>query len=400
MCNKYLRFLVWLMPLSFFAYQFILRLWPSLTMQDMMQHFSVNATDYGLLASFYYYGYALTQIPIAIALDRYGSRFVLVSCALLCSLGMFITTYVDNWSMVLFGRFIIGIGSAGGFLTTSKVISQYFSPESYGRMVGFSFSIGLLGGVYGGKPMNLLLQEFGWKEVGGFLCVIAGCIGFLSYFLLRKKHSTESFQFSDIGGVIKSPHLITLAIVNLLLVGSLEGFADVWGVNYLVSVYSIDKSTAAEIVSFILIGMLFGGPILTFISKYLNEYRTICLAGICMALFILYLLHIPGSFHSLSLKAIFFCIGIMCCYQVLVFTVGSKVSSPTTLSITIAFLNCVNMLGGAFFHSSIGIFMDLFSSQKIINGMYEASAYQSALLVIPACALLGSLLTFTLRLKK
>ena len=44
------------------------------------------------------------------------------------------------------------------------------------------------------------------------------------------------------------------------MVGALEGFADVWGINYIVMAYGIDKSSAAEVISFIPIGMIFGGP--------------------------------------------------------------------------------------------------------------------------------------------
>ena len=67
--QRFLPFLMWSLPLAFFAYQFILRLWPSLMMQQIMQQFSIDATAFGLLASAYYYGYSTMQIPIAFALN-------------------------------------------------------------------------------------------------------------------------------------------------------------------------------------------------------------------------------------------------------------------------------------------------------------------------------------------
>lgn len=401
MSKRLFPFLMWLIPLSFFTYQFILRLWPSLTMQQIMQQFAIDATSYGLLASVYYYGYSGFQIPIAIAMDKYGPRIILSLCALLCGIGMYLSIETSNWNIALLGRFLVGIGSAAGFLSTSKVISQYFSTENYSRMVGFSFSIGLLGAVYGGKPLSLALNDFGWYEVGSFLCIIAIIIGVVSFLVLRLKTNNSeentSFKISDVVNIIKSPKIIALAIANLLLVGSLEGFADVWGVNYLVAAYRVEKSVAAGVVSFVFIGMIFGGPILAFISKYIGEYITIFLAGIVMSLCILYLLFISSEFETFSLSIVFFCIGMMCCYQVLVFTIGSKWSSASTLSLTIAFLNCINMLGGAFFHSIIGLFMDMFSDVVITNGIYSISAYQKALLIIPICALIGSIITIYLR---
>ena len=129
--SKYLPFLFLLLPLSFFAFQFILRLWPSLTMQEIMHRFEIDATSYGLLASVYYYGYAGMQIPIAIALDRFGPRIILGLCACLCGCSMLIFSYTENFYIALIARFLVGVGSAGGFLTIAKVVSECFKSESY-----------------------------------------------------------------------------------------------------------------------------------------------------------------------------------------------------------------------------------------------------------------------------
>jgi predicted MFS family arabinose efflux permease len=398
-----LSILMWLVPLSFFTYQFILRLWPSLTMQQVMTQFSVDASSYGILASFYYYGYAVMQIPIAITLEKYGPRLIVALCGLLCCIGMYITINGETWNGLLFGRLIIGIGSAGGFLSTSKVISQRFASEHYGRMVGFSFSIGLLGAVYGGKPTNELINSIGWEKVGNILSVIALVIAIMAFLILRNKKSDddttdEQLKIRDIFNIIKSRKLIALAIANLLMVGSLEGLSDVWGVNYLISAYNIDKSSAAQVISFIPIGMLFGGPILAFCSQYIEEYVMIFIAGLIMAFCIILLLYSSISFNELILSSICLCIGIMCCYQVLVFSIGSQISSKQTLSLTIAFLNCINMLGGAFFHTLIGSGMNLFSQD--INGIYPVESYRIALLIIPICAAIGGTITLIIRDKK
>ena len=79
--HKYLPFLMWFFPLSFFAYQFILRLWPGLMMHQIMEQFSIDASHFGLLAAFYYYGYASMQIPVAVLLDRFSARYIVFAFA-------------------------------------------------------------------------------------------------------------------------------------------------------------------------------------------------------------------------------------------------------------------------------------------------------------------------------
>ena len=394
----YLPFFMWCFPLMFFAYQFILRLWPGLMMEQIMDQFSIDATHFGLLAAFYYYGYAGMQIPVAIMLDRFGARCIIFIFALLCSFATALFTYTDNFYLAIFSRFLIGAGSAVGFLGISKVVSEWFPKEQYAKMIGLSFTIGLMGAIYGGKPVSLLIEQENWKSVAFTLSAISFAIGCASYIALRspknsKIHKEEAFKIMDLQSALSSRVIWMLAISNLLMVGSLEGFADVWGVQYLMIAYHITKSEAAAITSFIFFGMLFGGPILAVCSKKFGNYSVICGCGIGMAIAFYWLL-LNSTYNSYILYSLFFGVGVMCCYQVIVFAAGAKLVAPQRLGITIAFLNCINMLGGSFFHTIIGKFMDM-TWRGAINSqgsrIYDLSAYKYALSIIPTCALIGSI---------
>ncbi|MFI4983762.1 MAG: MFS transporter [Rickettsiales bacterium] len=397
--NRLFITLMWLLPLSFFTYQFVLRLWPSIMMTSIMQTHAIDATAFGLLASFYYWGYAGFQVPIAIWLDKYGVRFVVFLCAMICGVATLAATYADNWYVVLASRFFVGVGSAVGILGVSKALSEWFSKENYGRMIGLTFTIGLMGAIYGGKPTTLLVEQLGSEKVATTLAMVSMLIGLVTLLFYKKpkspklKESKDPLRMRDLLKVLTSPTLCLLAIANLFLVGSLEGFADVWGVNYLITAYGIAKADAAEISSFIFVGMLFGGPLLTLISLRLGNFAVIALSGIGMAAILLYVFTIP-AYNWYLLASLFFMVGVFCCYQVLVFAVGCDLVKPQLLGVTVAFLNSVNMLGGSFFHSIIGKLMDTYWTGEMVNGvrLYGVDAYNHALFVIPLCALLGSVI--------
>lgn len=407
MFKKIQPYLMWLLPLSFFTYQFILRLWPSLMMQQIMQQFQIDATGFGLLASVYYYGYAGMQIPIAILLDRFGTRYIVCACAALCGLATLLFTYTDSWVLALVSRFIIGMGSAAGFLATSKVVSEWFEDKYYAQMVGFSFTIGLLGAIYGGKPVSLLVEGFGWHQVAFVLAMMSMGIGLLSLLFLKTrmqkvKSESSALCMKDFKKLLCSPTIWCLAIANLLMVGPLEGFADVWGANYLMQIAAISKPDAAGFVSCIFIGMLFGGPLLAAFAKKIGNYTVISLCSAGMVVAFLWLLFLNAQINSYILSGVFFVVGILCCYQVLVFASGSALVSASMLGLTVAFLNCINMLGGSFFHSTIGWAMDQFWAGDILDGVrvYKVASYQKALLIIPAAALVGGIITAVLGLDK
>lgn len=400
-------FFMWLFPLSFFAYQFILRLWPGLMMPQIMAQFSIDASHFGLLAAFYYYGYAGMQIPVAILLDRFSARYVIFVFAVVCGLATLLFTYTHHFYVAAFSRFLIGAGSAVGFLGISKVVSEWFPKTQYASMIGFSF-IGLTGAIYGGKPVSLLIDTYSGQNVATTLAIVSILIGCASYAALRSpKHVVlsapeEKFKIANFKALFSSPAIWWLALANLLMVGSLEGFADVWGVPYLMAAYHLTKGDAAGFVSLIFFGMLFGGPILAQLSKRLGNYTVIaaCGGGMALAFIILLLSH---HYNPILFSCLFFTIGMLCCYQVIVFAAGSTLVAPQNLGVVIAFLNCVNMLGGSFFHTSIGKIMDLFWTGTLSDNnlrIYDLEIYQYALYIIPICAIVGSLIVCVMAKKR
>jgi MFS family permease len=406
--NKSKAFFMCLFPLIFFAYQFILRLWPGLTMQPIMEQFSIDAGQFGLFAAAYYYGYAGFQIPIAIFLDRLGTRPIIAACALLCGLATLLFTVTDNWYMACLSRFLVGAGSAAGFLGVSQVVSEWFPKEHYTKIIGWSFTIGLLGAIYGGKPINLFIEHYDWESVSSMLALVAIIIGFLTLLFLRspkEKHARSTkdspFKLQACKKLLSSPTIWLLAIANLLMVGALEGFADVWGIPYFMMAHSIPKSEAAQLVSFVYFGMLFGGPILAFLSQKYGNYIMISVCGLGMAFAFVCLL-LSSEYHFTGIAITLFIVGVLCCYQVLVFSTGSMLVSPHDLGVTIAFLNCINMLGGSFFHTFVGQIMDLFwQEESLYNGLkvYDLSTYKNALMLIPISAIVGVLLIVILQQK-
>lgn len=404
--SKIMPWMIWLLALLFFAYQFILRLSPGLMINDIMNKFDVDASNYGYFASMYYYGYALMQIPIAILLDRYGPRIIISTCAFICAIATLTFIYADQWIIVLLGRFLIGAASAVGFLGVSKIISIWFPSTEYGKMVGLSFTFGLLGAVFGGQPISVLLDMFGWQDVLFYVALVSALIGVL---ILIFVHNPKNFIAEDNGDVVyklktvcTDYRVLIIALASLMLVGPLEGFADVWGVTYLMKAYSVTKPEAASLTSFIFIGMIFGGPILTYIAqKYKVYFQLACLCGVLM--FLLFMLLVLAreyiSFYNLMLMM--FVIGVCCCYQVLVLTIGSFILPATLTGVTVAFLNCINMLGGSFFHMFIGRTLDFLWTNETSNGIrvYDLQSYSIAISIVPLFCLVGGLLFLLVRNK-
>ena len=91
---------------------------------------------------------------------------------------------------------------------------------------------------------------------------------------------------------------------------------------------------------------------------------------------------------------IMFAIGVCCCYQVLVITMGSFIMPAALTGVTVAFLNCINMLGGSLFHTVIGRTLDLLWTNQTDNGVrvYDLESYSIAISIVHLFCLIGGLL--------
>ncbi|WP_171816614.1 MFS transporter [Wolbachia endosymbiont of Cimex lectularius] len=212
---------MWFFPLSFFVYQFILRLWPGLMMHQIMDQFAIDASHFGVLAAFYYCGYSGMQIPVAILLDRFGTQYIVFASAMLCGIATLVFTYTNNFYLAVLSRFLIGACSATGFLGISKVVSKWFPRDQYTRMIGFSFTLGLTGAIYGGKLVGLLIESYEWQNVALTLGVISIIIGFTAYLALRSPQkviaSNEQFRMGNLKSVLTSRLIWCLAFSNFLI---------------------------------------------------------------------------------------------------------------------------------------------------------------------------------------
>ncbi len=390
--------LLWSLTNLFFAFQFILRLSAGILREDIMQRFNIDAASFGTLAGYYYLGYAGAQLPLGIMLDRLSFRFV-TSCSIAASaIGTMLFVTTDNWDILLFARFLIGVGSGVAFLSITKVIKTYFDEKNHSMLIGLSFSFGLTGAVFGSTPMKLMFENFGYDYTFNILAIIGFFLAFMMLIFgkLKNKESHDSVSeiIKSIFNLMLNPTVILIGISGGLMVGALEGFADVWAIAFFNQIFGMSATDSTTITSFVFIGMLFGGPILALLSNVLKSANfTIFLTGILTILVFLILFHMPPLSLYMSAILMFF-LGILCCYQVLVFTVVSNQVQASSASLAIAITQCINMSFGHFFHTKIGdLFQSNWNGSVNANGnaIYSAENFIHSLSIIPVCCFIGML---------
>lgn len=400
--------LLWALATFFFAFQFILRLSIGILREEIIQKFSIDTIAFGTLAGYYYLGYAGMQIPIGILLDRYSFNIVTFMSIALASIGTLTFVVATEWHFILIGRFMIGAGSAIGFLSVAKVTKTYFPPKYHAIMLGFSFSFGLTGAVFGATPMKMLFDHFGYYYTFYTLAFTGFAISLMMLLVntksidLQDDSDGNSLSYYHIFKLIFNPTILLIGISGGFMVGSLEGFADLWSISFFKDVYKMSPIDSTTITSFVYIGMCFGGPVLTIFSEFFkSSYFMIFLTGL-FTIVIFLILFYSSTISFFSASALMFLLGIFCCYQVLVFNITGNLVHKNHGAIAIAIVNCINMSFGHLFHKAISILIE-YNWDGVLNDsglpIYNRGDFIMGIGIIPVACFSGMLGFIYLSLK-
>ncbi|MBS0186191.1 MAG: MFS transporter [Proteobacteria bacterium] len=360
-------YLAFLCAATFYMYQFVLRVSPSVMVSDMMLSFSTDAAGISLLSSVSLYAYSFMQIPAGIFADVWGPRRLILLSIFLCVLGSFLVATTPYFSIAILGRIIIGIGSASAFLSVAKVALAKFGSHYQPLFFGFTMAAGTIGALNGGNTIAFLLEFITWQETLLLLCGIGFLVALFNFYGLTEKSITSqkkkehdlqlSNVLSSILTIFKSGQCWISAFVALGIYSTISVVADLWGVSFCMQVYHLPRVKAAHLVSLLYVGLCIGSIVIPYVSyKFSSQKKIIigCLIGLFINLFLLFFL----SKASLFLKGVFFFnIGFFSGAEMVCFAYACSIGSSQSSGTITGFINAAVMMGGAFLQYLFGIIL-------------------------------------------
>src|SRR5262245_23753461 len=158
-----LPLLGWLTGAVFFFYAWVLRVAPSVMVEELMRDFTVGAAVLGHLSAAYFYGYAGMQVPVGLLLDRFGPRRLMTVAALACAAGCVLFALSSSLAAATAGRLLIGASAAFSLVGSMAVAGQWFAASQFAILSGLSMALGMAGGVFGQAPLRLAVEASDWR---------------------------------------------------------------------------------------------------------------------------------------------------------------------------------------------------------------------------------------------
>lgn len=378
---------------------------------ELMEAFHVSGAILGVLASAYFYPYAIMQLPAGLLSDSLGPRKAMALFTLIASCGAVIFGLSPNVSTAIFARVLVGLGVAVIFIPAMKIFAEWFSAREFPMVTATLMVVGGVGWLSASTPLALLALWVGWRMA--FITIGIGTLmlAVLAWLIIRDRPQDMGLPALTEANVSKSnslveegrigllegmrivlcqPYFWPLAIWFFFSCGTLFGFGGLWGGPFMMEVYGLRKAEAANILMMIAVGMIIGSPLLSFISDRVLKGRKPVLVGSAVILILTWipLAFFPARLNTWILALICFLMGVFASSIVVIAFTATKELFPTAIAGTsTGTVNLFPFVGGAVSQPLMGAILDKVGK---VGGVYPAAAYGWAFL---AC-LIATIIAF------
>jgi predicted MFS family arabinose efflux permease len=123
----------------------------------------LGAESLGLLTSAYFLAYAALQLPVGIALDRWGPRLTEAALLTIAAAGALLFAAGEDAATLAAGRALIGIGVASCLMAGFKANFLWWPQDKLPLANGAFMSFGALGALAATAPLEWAAGEAGWR---------------------------------------------------------------------------------------------------------------------------------------------------------------------------------------------------------------------------------------------
>lgn len=125
--------------------------------------FGLSASQLGVFAGAFHFAFGGMQLFIGVGIDLYGVRRTLLAAFPLAIAGSALSALAGNFSQLLLGQVLIGLGCAPAFLVCTIFIARHFPPAGYAGYSGLVMAIGGGGLLFTGTPMAWMVEASSWR---------------------------------------------------------------------------------------------------------------------------------------------------------------------------------------------------------------------------------------------
>lgn len=175
------------LPFAFGHYvSFIFRSINAVLAPYLVADMQMSAAQLGLLSSAYFFSFSLAQLPVGLALDRYGPRHVQLALLGVAAAGSLLFAQGHSFGTLFIARILIGLGLSACFMASIKALSYWTALHKLPSIHGYLLAVGGIGAMSGTLPVSWALGAVHWRTIFVFLAVAILAVALVIFTMVPK----------------------------------------------------------------------------------------------------------------------------------------------------------------------------------------------------------------------
>lgn len=290
--------------------------------------YQVTGSASSFLAAVFFIAYGLTSVPFGMLINKFGTKFTLVTGSLITTIGVFIFASVPGYYANMIAMFTCGVGITAIQVSANPLVKEISNPEKYARNLTLFMVLFGVGSTIAPYIVTCIKQAgLSWNYTYWFFTIVSIimllCLAFSRY--PEEKRAEVKDQKSEIRflDLLKDPLMVLYTLAIFLYVGVEVGIANNIGLfledAHKISLALGDKSEAIKNAAVgnywfgLLVGRLVGGLVLDKIptKRAIQVYITCAAIALASAVFsknltiVLWAFPLVGFFISIMFPSIY-----------------------------------------------------------------------------------------------
>ncbi len=279
---------VWAVGLTAYAVAVFQRASLGVAGTAAQERFSAGASAVSLFVVLQLAVYAALQVPVGIALDRIGSRRMIVLGALTMAAGQLALALAHGVPSAIGARVLVGAGDAMTFISVLRVVSLWFSGPRVPMITQLTGLLGQAGQIVAAYPLVTVLHRTSWAVTFSGAAAVGVLVALLVAVALRDAPdgtppvpvATLAQVRTDLAATWREPGTRLGLFTHLSTQFSGTVFGLLWGYPFLTVGEGLRPGTAALLLTLlVLVGMGFG-PVLGSLCGRWPLRRSVLVFGI------------------------------------------------------------------------------------------------------------------------
>ena len=324
---------------------------------DLSRDVGLGPSDLGLMTSLYFLAFAVVQLPLGSALDRFGARRVTPALMTAAVIGAWVFALGRDGLALAIGRALMGLGTAGILMGGLKALASWYRPARFAAISGALVALGSSGSLVASTPLAWLAQAFGWRAVfvagGVALALAALAVAIWGRAAPDAAPTHVHTTPAGFGAIFASPTFWRAAGLAVATTGVTFALQSLWAGPYLAEGIGLGPISTGNVLLAFGVGVSFGYLVLGAVGERLGTART--LAGISAAFVLCQLFPAPGGG---LLTASFLTLGVAGASSALLFARMRAAFPPELTGRAVTAVNLFMFAGGFALQWGLGVWLD------------------------------------------